>query len=63
MRLLADENFPRRAVQALRERGHDVAWNWDLARGSPDAAVLARAQAEGRVVLTFDIRIRALPPA
>jgi Domain of unknown function (DUF5615) len=26
MRFLANENFPRSAVEALRADGHDVAW-------------------------------------
>lgn len=54
MRLLADENFPRDAVQALREAGHDVVW---VATNSPsisDREVLARAAADQRVLLTFD---------
>jgi len=54
MRILANENVPGDAVQALRERGHDVAWVREDAPGSADAAVLSRAQAENRVVVTFD---------
>ncbi len=54
MRILADENFPGDAVAALRERGHDVAWVRSDAPGSSDAEVLARAQAEERIVVTFD---------
>lgn len=54
MRLLANENFPAEAVAALRQRGHDVAWVRDDAPGSSDRQVLARAQAEGRILLTFD---------
>lgn len=26
MRLLANENFPKEAVEALQQRGHDVVW-------------------------------------
>lgn len=54
MRILADENFPGDAVLALRERGHDVAWVRSDAPGSSDVQVIARAQAEGRVLVTFD---------
>jgi predicted nuclease of predicted toxin-antitoxin system len=54
VRILADENFPGDAVTALRERGHDVAWVRSDAPGSSDAQVMARAQVEGRVLITFD---------
>jgi predicted nuclease of predicted toxin-antitoxin system len=54
MRILANENFPGDAVMALRERGHDVAWVRSDAPGSSDVKVLARAQAEDRVLVTFD---------
>jgi predicted nuclease of predicted toxin-antitoxin system len=54
VRILADENFPRDAVIALRERGHNVAWMRTDAPGSSDPQVIARAQAEERVLVTFD---------
>ncbi len=54
MRLLANENVPQEAVDALRQRGHDVAWRRTEAPGSDDVAVLERAGAESRVLLTFD---------
>jgi predicted nuclease of predicted toxin-antitoxin system len=54
MRFLANENFPGPVVQALRERGDDVAWVADDMRAARDEEVLARAQAEGRIVVTFD---------
>ncbi len=54
MRLLANENFPGDAVDALRQRGHDVAWTRTDAPGSSDPVVLARAMAEARVLITFD---------
>ena len=53
-RLLADENVPGPAVTALREYGHDVVWMHEEALGTPDPEVLARAQLERRVVVTFD---------
>ena len=54
MRLLANENFPREAVEALRAQGHDVIWMHSEAPGRPDAEVLARARAEDRILMTFD---------
>jgi predicted nuclease of predicted toxin-antitoxin system len=54
MRVLADENFPGDAVAALRERGHDVLWVRTEAPGVSDREILARAQAESRIVVTFD---------
>ena len=54
LRLLANENFPRCIVEALRADGHDVAWIWEDARGSSDPRILARAQIESRIVATFD---------
>ena len=54
MHLLADENFPRPIVEALRTDGHDVLWaRTDLA-GTSDVAVLDRAESEARIVLTLD---------
>jgi predicted nuclease of predicted toxin-antitoxin system len=53
-RLLADENVPAPAVAALRQAGHDVAWMLEDAPGTPDSEVLARAQQEHRVLITFD---------
>jgi len=54
MRILANENFPGDAVMALRQQGHDVAWVRTDAPGSSDREVLARAQAESRILITFD---------
>jgi predicted nuclease of predicted toxin-antitoxin system len=54
VRILAHENFPGEAVTTLRQHGHDVAWVRTDAPGSSDQEVLQRAQAEGRVVVTFD---------
>lgn len=54
MRLLADENFPKPIVEALRAEGHDVLWaRTDLA-GSSDVALLDLAESEARIVLTLD---------
>jgi len=54
VRILANENFPGLAVSALTERGHDVMWIRTVAPGISDQDILARAQAEGRVLITFD---------
>jgi len=54
VRLLANENFPRVAIIELRDAGHDVAWIREDDPGAQDAAVLQRAQAEDRVLVTFD---------
>lgn len=54
MRFLADENFPGNAVAELRLRGHAVAWILEEASGASDAAVLAQAQADDCILLTFD---------
>lgn len=54
MRLLANENFPRSAVEALREAGHDIHWVRLEMPGATDVDVLACAQKEKRILLTFD---------
>ena len=54
MRLCANENVPGDCVAALCQRGHEVLWVREVARGIGDDAVLARAQAEGRLLITFD---------
>jgi predicted nuclease of predicted toxin-antitoxin system len=54
LRILANENVPGEAINALRRLGHDVVWTRIHAPGSPDEAVLAQAQAEDRIVVTFD---------
>jgi predicted nuclease of predicted toxin-antitoxin system len=54
VRILADENVPGAVVIALRADRHDIARVAEDAPRSPDAVVLARAQAERRLVLTSD---------
>jgi predicted nuclease of predicted toxin-antitoxin system len=54
MRLLANENFPRVAVEALRQNGHDVLWARLDMPGDDDVAILSRAQTDQRLILTFD---------
>lgn len=68
MRFLADENFPRAAIFALRADGHDVFSVRESAPGLGDRAVLERAVAEQRVLVTLDkdfgeIAFRAKLPA
>ncbi len=54
MKILANENFPRVAVEALREAGHDVVWARTDMPGEDDRGILGRAQREGRLVVTLD---------
>jgi predicted nuclease of predicted toxin-antitoxin system len=54
MRFLANENFPLDAVEAVRQQEHDVVWIRTESPGISDPEVLSRAQAENRILLTFD---------
>jgi predicted nuclease of predicted toxin-antitoxin system len=54
MSFLADENFPRPAIEALRKAGFDVAWISEGQSGATDEQVLGRSVVEGRTLLTFD---------
>src|ERR1022692_1377328 len=54
MRLLADENFPRPIVEALRGGGHDVLWARTDCAGWKDVVLLDLAESEARIVLTLD---------
>ena len=54
MRFLANENFPGDAVTALKAAGHDIVWVRTAAPGSKDKDILAWAEREARVLLTFD---------
>ena len=54
MRILANENFPAAAVEALRSAGHEVAWVHTDAPGCDDQSVLQRAVAENRLLVTLD---------
>ena len=56
-RFYANENFPRPAVDRLRQLGHDVIMTRDLGgsnRGLSDSEVLAFASADNRTVITFN---------
>ena len=66
--LLANENWPRPALLALRAAGMDVQSVAERMPRATDAEVLRHAAAEGRWVLTFDrdygelVFARAVPP-
>ncbi len=54
LQILANENVPGDAVEALRKKGHDLAWVREDAPGTADPQVLERAQKEGRILVTLD---------
>jgi predicted nuclease of predicted toxin-antitoxin system len=54
MRLLVNENVTGTVITELRQRGHDVLSVKESMRGEVDTVILARAQAEQRVVVTHD---------
>ena len=54
MRLCANENVAEDCVRKLRRDGHDVLGIRESAAGSSDSEVLARAQSEDRLLITFD---------
>ncbi len=56
MRFLADAGVAGRVVNWLRERGHDAVHLREQSLGRlPDSEVFAKASAEKRVLLTFDL--------
>jgi hypothetical protein len=61
-----DENLPSEIADDLRAAGHDAATVFDEGLvGAADSDILARVQAEGRVLLTLDkgiADIRRFPP-
>jgi predicted nuclease of predicted toxin-antitoxin system len=54
MKILSDANVPQRLSNALRAEGHDVYAACERMPQSSDAEILNRAQAERRIILTFD---------
>jgi predicted nuclease of predicted toxin-antitoxin system len=54
MRMLANENVSATVIQSLRENGHDVLSVKESMRSAADEAILARAQAEFRLLVTHD---------
>jgi predicted nuclease of predicted toxin-antitoxin system len=61
-----DENLPAGLVDDLRQAGHDATSIFaEGMSGTKDPQVLARCQAEGRILITLDLDfsdIRAYPP-
>lgn len=51
---MADEHMYEEWVSILRQRGHGVAWVVEDAPTADDEEILRIAQAEQRVVVTFD---------
>ena len=66
-RFKLDENLPRDAEALLRKAGHDLHTVLDeTLGGNPDPRVFDAAQAEDRILVTFDLDfsdIRVYPPA
>lgn len=54
MRILANENITGSVIEELRQRGHDVLAVKESMRGEQDDVILARAQAEERILITQD---------
>jgi predicted nuclease of predicted toxin-antitoxin system len=54
MRMLANENVSSTVIQSLRDSGHDVLSVKESMRSAADEAILARAQAESRLLVTHD---------
>jgi predicted nuclease of predicted toxin-antitoxin system len=54
MRFLADENFPRPALEALRKAGWDVMSIAEECPGVPDEDVAKLCAGQQRILLTFD---------
>ena len=56
MRFLLDACVPRRLAESLRASGHDAIHLLEMGLGKlPDSEVFAKASAEKRIVLTFDL--------
>lgn len=56
MKFLADMGISPRVVSALREGGHEAIHLQEQGLGRlPDGDILAKARAEGRVLLTHDL--------
>jgi predicted nuclease of predicted toxin-antitoxin system len=54
MRFLVDESTGPTVAVWLREQGHEVFSIYDEARGMDDVAVIAKAHAEERILITND---------
>ena len=66
-RFKLDENLPRDAAEMLRNAGHEADTVLDeVLGGRPDPEVFDACQAEGRLLVTFDLDfadIRQYPPS
>lgn len=51
---LVDESCPRAVADSLRDAGHDARYAADTNRRADDVALVALAQAEGRVIVSED---------
>lgn len=60
MRLLADTNIAAPAIRSLRQDGHDVVYVGERRADPGDAALLAEALSDRRVLVTKDHDIGAL---
>lgn len=61
MKLLLDQGLPRSAAAALREVGIDAVHVGDIGMAAAlDEQIIARAHAEGRVVVTLDADFHAI---
>ncbi len=52
--MIVNENITRTVIYELRQRGHDVLSVKESMRGEGDDVILARAEAEQRLVVTHD---------
>jgi predicted nuclease of predicted toxin-antitoxin system len=53
-RLLADENIPKKALEALKQQGIDIVSVADFSTGLSDQDVIKTAIRENRIIVTFD---------
>ena len=60
MKILANENFPSRAVVELRQAGHDVTWAATDCPSTSDRFILALAREQERTIATLDKDFGAL---
>lgn len=54
MKFLADENIPRKVVDLIFEHGYDIQWIKAISPKSSDDRILSLAEADERIILTFD---------
>ncbi|NUM54205.1 MAG: DUF5615 family PIN-like protein [Candidatus Hydrogenedentes bacterium] len=54
MKILADANIEGALVKWLRAKQVDVLWACELPDGTPDTALVERANSERRILLTYD---------